>query len=233
MEPPPLLDVAAARRQHRDYVAALEGLGLEVIHVDADEAHPDCPFVEDVAVVVGDVAVLTIPGAPSRRGEVAPVAAALSDLVGTVALEPPATLDGGDVLTLGRTVYVGRSARTNDEGIRQFGEIAGRHGRRVVPVPVTGALHLKTVVDRLDDETVLVAPGHVAAAALAGLRVVETAPGERAAANVLAIGGRVLVPTRFEETAARVAAAGFAPMPVDTSEFAKADGGLTCLSIRL
>ncbi len=232
-DPAPVFDLPAARAQHAVYAAALAEQGIEVRAVPADESHPDCPFVEDVAVVLGEVALVTVPGAPSRRREVGPVAEVLAELIETASMMLPATLDGGDVLVMGTTVYVGRSQRTNAEGIRRLTEVGGSQGLRVVPVAMERALHLKSVVNRLDDETILLTPGHVPSADLTGLRYVETAPDEAAAANSLAVGDVVLVPAGFAATAQRIANAGFDPVPVEVGEFAKADGGLTCLSLRL
>lgn len=230
----PAIDVAVARRQHDVYRRHLHDAGVTVHLLPPDPAFPDCPFVEDAAVVLAGRALLARPGAESRRGEVDAVAAALADRVDVASrLAEPATLDGGDVLDVGSTLYVGRSARTNDAGITALRDFAAPAGYDVVPVDFTGALHLKSVVNRLDHTAVVIAAGHVAGEPFAGLRTVPAVPGEVGAANVLALGeGRVLVSDAAPDTAERIAAAGFVALPVDIGEFAKADGGLTCLSLR-
>ncbi len=183
--------------------------------------------------MIGEVALATRPGAPSRRGEVPPVAVALADHMEVVVMKEPATLDGGDVLEIGGTLFVGRSARTNEGGCAVLADLAARQGLDTVTVEFTGALHLKSIVNRLADDAVLLAPGHVAGDPFAGLVQVETPPGEEAAANVLSIGdGTVLVPAGHPGTAARIAAAFLTPVQLVVDEFAKADGGLTCLSLR-
>ena len=232
-EPPePPIDVARARAQHADYVRALAAAGLEVVAIAADEACPDCCFVEDVAVLLGDAALATCPGAPSRRGEVDPVAAALAKRLEVIRMAAPATLDGGDCLRLGRTIYVGRSSRSNREGIAALAEQAGARGLAVVPVDMpAGVLHLKSVCSPLGEDTVLVAEGSIPPATFAGARVLVAPAAQRHAANAVAVGRIALVAAGAPGTAALVEAAGFSPVPVDTSELRKADGALTCLSI--
>ena len=214
-----------ARSEHDGYAAALAAAGYDLVEITADESHPDCPFVEDTAVVLGGVALATRPGAPTRRGEVGPVAAELARHFEVAAMGPPATLDGGDVLQVGDRIFAGRSARTNDAGIERLAEVAGRE---VTPVDVVGALHLKSVVDVLAPDTVAMTPGSVDDSCFAGLRVVYAEP------NVLRLSGSdgVLVAAHCDGTVRAVAAAGFEPVPVPAIEFAAADGGLTCLSIR-
>jgi dimethylargininase len=144
------IDLARARAQHAAYADLLRELGYAVVELAADPAFPDCCFVEDVAVVLDELALLTRPGAESRRGEVAAVAEALARYRPLATTEDPATLEGGDVLRVGRTLYVGRSARTNAAGIARLAAVAEPHGYRVVPVPVSGCLHLKSAVTALD-----------------------------------------------------------------------------------
>jgi dimethylargininase len=230
----PPLDVPRARQQHAGYRAALAAAGYEVEEIPADENHPDCPFIEDVAVVLGSVAVITRPGAAQRRGEVPAVAARLGALRATEQIEGPGTVDGGDVLVMGRTVYVGRSARTNDAGIAQLRSIAAAAGFEVVAVPVTRVLHLKSAVASLDTETLLVAPRCIDAAPFAGYRLIEKEPSEEHHASVLRLrSGPLLVTTTAPVTVGRLAAAGYETLPIDVSEFQAADGGLTCLSLLL
>jgi dimethylargininase len=226
------LDPARAQRQHAAYVAALADLGLEVVAVPADEACPDCCFVEDTAVVAGGVALLTRPGAPSRRAEVSVVGAVLARYLPVVRMEAPATLDGGDCLQLGATIYVGRSARTNEAGIAGLEAVFAPRGLRVVPVPMpAGVLHLKTVCSRLADDCMLLAEDTIAPAEFVGVRIISVPAAEAHAANVLAVGRAALVPHDAPETARRVTRAGWTVHPIDTSELRRADGALTCPSI--
>lgn len=228
----PHLDVARARQQHRHYREVIEAAGYSVRMIDADEDHPDCPFIEDVAVVLNSLAVITRPGAVERRGETEPVAEVLASMMPIRRIRAPASIDGGDVLRIGMTVYVGRSARTNDAGIRQLSEFAAEDGLFVVAVPVRGVLHLKSAVAAVDDETILITSDCVDAGLFAGFRQIEKAPGEAHLASLLRLRGGVLaMATTAPETRGRLYAAGFATQVIDSSEFQAADGGLTCLSV--
>ncbi len=230
--PDPPIDVGRARAQHADYVRALAAAGVDIVEVASDEACPDCCFVEDVAVLLGDAALATCPGAPSRRSEVGPVAAALAARMEVVRMVAPATVDGGDCLRLGSTIYVGRSSRSNRDGIAVLTEEAGERGISVVAVDMPpGVLHFKTFCSPLGDDTVLVAEGTIPPATFAGARVLVAPAAERYAGNAVAIGRTVLVAAGAPATQALVEAAGFTAVPVDTSELRKADGALTCLSI--
>ncbi len=225
--------MATARRQHGAYRQALEDAGVSTTVLDADEAHPDSPFVEDTAVIIGDTALLSRPGAPSRRGEVGPVAQVLAEQFRTAAVAPPATLDGGDVLVVGDRVFVGLSGRTNQEGAGTVIMTAAPRGYAVRQVRVHGVLHLKSAVTALDGETLLGDFTRLDAGDFAGLRLLAVPGGEERAANVVALGdGRVLVAAEFPATAELLVESGYEPLAVEASEFAKADGGLTCLSIR-
>jgi dimethylargininase len=233
--PVPPLYPALARGQQEAYRACLEEGGFAVVMLAADEAYPDCAFVEDTAVVLEESALITRPGHPSRRGEVGPVAGALAALgLGLTRLEAPATLDGGDVLRVGRRLFVGESGRSNDAGRAALERFAAPLGFRVLPVPARGVLHLKSAATALDDETILAFPGAFPAAAFRDVRVVPVGGDDPEAANVVRLpDGNVLVAARLPASARAVAAAGFSPVACDVSEFARADGGLTCLSIRL
>ncbi len=226
------IDVARARAQHAAYVAALRSLGLAIVELPADDAFPDCVFVEDTAVVARGAALVTRPGAVSRRGEVDAVAAALAGRVEVARMEAPATLDGGDCLRIGDAIYVGLSARTNAAGAARLAEVFGPRRLRVRTVQrPPGALHLKSVCSPLGDDCVLVAAGTLPASAFPGARVVEVPADEARAANAVACAGGAIVAAGCPETRALVEAAGLRVVPVDTSELAKADGALTCLSI--
>jgi dimethylargininase len=231
--PPAPIDVARARAQHEAYRAALASLGAEVILLDGDAAHPDCVFVEDTAVIASGLAVITRPGAPSRRGEVDAIAQALAARgVPTVRMDAPATLDGGDCLRLGRTIYVGLSARTNRDGVAFLAEAFAPRGVRVVAVAMPAhVLHLKCVCSPLGDDRVLLARETIAADVFAGAAIVWVPHDELYAANAVAIGDGVIVADGFPRTRDALDAAGFRTVPVATSEAAKADGSLTCQSI--
>lgn len=225
-------DPETARRQHQTYVSQLAGAGYTIDLLAADESLPDCVFVEDTAVIVGEVAVITRPGAPSRRGETLAVTEALASYLPTRFIEGEATLDGGDVFPAGDTFYVGRSQRTNQEGIGQLAAIAAEHGLRVVALPVTGVLHLKSAVLPLDAGTVVVTPGCVEEDLLRGLRIIHEDPDERHRFSALPLrNGSVLVTGNALRTASTIATAGFDPLPIDISQIQMADGGLTCLSV--
>ena len=225
------IDLARAVAQHAEYAALLRSLGLEVVELPADPAFPDCCFVEDVAVVLDELALLTRPGAASRRGEVAAIEAALARYRPIETTPSPATLEGGDVLRVGHTVFVGHSARTNEAGIARLAAVAEPLGYRVVPVAVTGCLHLKSAVTALDQERVLLNRAWLDSAPFRGLELVDVAPGEPGAANVLRVAGLVIAHPGFPRTLERIAALGYAVRPLDVSEFLKAEAALTCKSL--
>jgi len=233
--PVPPLDPVVARRQQDGYRARLEEGGFPVVMLTTDEDHPDCAFVEDTVVVLGEGALVTRPGHPSRRGEVGPVAEALTACrISVTVMKSPATLDGGDVLRAGGRLFVGESERSNGAGRAALEQFAAPRGFRVVAVPIHGVLHLKSAATALDDQTVLLYPGSVDTSAFRGLRLVPVGGDDPEAANVVRLpDGRILVAAHLLQTGVAVAAAGFTPVACDVSEFARADGGLTCLSIRL
>ncbi|MEV0585944.1 dimethylargininase [Nonomuraea sp. NPDC050310] len=218
------VDPVLALAQHAAYVAALEDNGWRAVHLEAADELPDAPFVEDTLVVAGRRAVLTRPGAPERRPEVDSTARAVQDLgLDVRRIEAPGTLDGGDVLQVGQTVYVGRSARSNDEGIAQLA--AALPDRTVVPVELRGVLHLKSAVTALPDGTLIGDPAFVD---LPGLLV----PPEEAGSHVVPLGGtRLLMAASAPRTAALLEARGLSPVKVDISEFEKLEGCVTCLSV--
>ena len=225
------IDVARAIAQHAAYTGALESLGCAVREVGAAPELPDSVFIEDTAVVLPELAVITRPGAESRRPEFPPVAAALGAYRPLLHIEAPGTLDGGDVLVVGRRVFVGMSGRSNPAAVRQLADRLERHGYAVTGVPVHGCLHLKSAVTALDDRTVLIDPRCVDRDAFGDLDQVEVDPVEALAANALRVGGRILFPAAFPRTAERLAARGFAPMLVEADELARAEGALTCCSL--
>jgi dimethylargininase len=225
------IDIARADAQHRAYQRTLAALGCRVLTLEAEPSMPDAVFVEDVAIVLDEVAVMTRPGAASRRGEGATVAELLARYRPLRRLEAPGTLDGGDVLRVGRTLYVGESSRSNADGTRQLQELVDDFGYRVQPVPIRGCLHLKSAVTAPRDDTLLLQPEWIDAASFPGFRIIEVDPGEAHAANVLRIGDGVVMPECFPRTAQRLREAGIDVTTVDVSELQKAEGATTCCSL--
>jgi dimethylargininase len=225
------IDVGLAIAQHRAYRQALESLGCRVLALSAQEAMPDAVFVEDVALVFDEVAVMTRPGAESRRAEGASVADVLAGYRPLRAIEAPGTLDGGDVLRVGRDVYVGQSARSNAAAIEQLRGFLDGYGYTVRVVPTRGCLHLKSAVTLVADDTLLVQPAWVDPVVFAGYKLIEVDPAEEHAANALRIGASVIHPACFPRTRQRLEAAGIAVTAVDVSELQKAEGATTCCSL--
>ena len=225
------VDEQLAAEQWEAYVELLESHGWETVEVTPAETMPDSVFMEDPVILLGEVAVLTRSGAASRRAELPGVRAAVESAGFVVEeLEKPATLDGGDVLVVGDTVYVGASSRTNGAGIRALRGIATGLGYRVVAVPIRGALHLRTVATALPDGTIVAWLDALEQPELLG-RVIA-AP-ERIGASVLPLDAEtVLVPASAPETAALIERLGYVVETLDISEFEKMEGGVTCLSAR-
>jgi dimethylargininase len=228
------IDLGRAVAQHAAYVDLLRGgLGLDVVEIPADDALPDGCFVEDTAVVLDEAALLTMPEAASRRGELDAVAGVLSRFRFLERTALPATIEGGDVLRVGRTVFVGRSARTNSGGIDRLRAFAEPFGYAVVPVEVTGCLHLKSAVTALDDGRLLANTAWIDPRPLAGLEIVEVAEEEPGAANVLRVDDALVAHPGFPRTLERLSALGYEPRALDVSEFLKAEAALTCKSLLL
>ena len=225
------IDLARARAQHAAYRSALEALGVEVAVLPAEPGLPDAVFVEDTAVVVDECAVITRPGLDSRRGEIDTVAAALGPLRPLVHVSAPGTLEGGDVLRAGRTLFVGQTPRTNAEGTRQLAACLEPHGYEVLAATPTGCLHLKSAVTFVGDETVLVNPGWIDVGLFSRWQCVPVAPEEPFGANALLVGDIVFTAASAPLTRRKLDALGFHTEVLDTSEFEKAEAALTCLSI--
>ena len=225
------IDVQAAERQHQDYENCLAGLDCRVESLPAEPDLPDSVFVEDAAIVLDELAVITRPGAPSRGRETATVAAALERYRKLRWIEAPGTLDGGDVLIVAGNVYVGRSARTNESGFEQLRGILAPLGYALASVPVRSCLHLKSAVTRVGRDRLLVNPSWVDEEVFHGLALTQVAPSEPFAANALLIGDAVVFPAAYERTAERLVSAGIAVTLIDVSELAKAEGGVTCCSL--
>jgi len=225
------IDLELARIQHGNYLRALERAGCDVLVLPAEVELPDSVFVEDVAIVLDELAVLTRPGAMSRRAEVATVADPLRRYRPLQAIEAPATLDGGDVLRIGRTLYVGQSARSNPDGLGQLRNRLAPFGYVVEGVPTRDCLHLKSAVTALSDDSVVLQPAWVDREYFAAFHIIEVDPVEAHAANVLRIGDELIMPTSFPRTRQRLLDAGFQVTTVDVSELQKAEGAVTCCSL--
>jgi dimethylargininase len=223
------VDVDRARNQHAAYVAALLDNGWRIHPVAPADDCPDAVFVEDTVVVCADLAVITRPGAAIRRAETAAVEVAARDLgLRTARIEAPGTLDGGDVLQVDSSVYVGCGGRTNSHGIRQLARLLSPLGRTVTAVTLGEVLHLKSAVTALPDGTLLAWDDLVDPEPLPRLRIVPEAAG----AHVVPLGGTdVLIASSAPRTADLIAALGFRPVPVDISEFERLEGCVTCLSV--
>jgi len=206
-------------------------LGLAVLTLPVEPDLPDSVFVEDPAVVVDEVAVILRMGAESRRAESESLARALAPYRHLRYLREPATLEGGDVVRVGRHIFVGLSGRTNRAGIRQLADELEPLGYMVHAVEMRGCLHLKSACCSLGGGLLLANREWVDTAPFAGLRIVDVAPGEPAAADVLAIGDTLLIPAAFPATAERLAGLGRPVIPLDVSELMKAEAGVTCMSV--
>jgi dimethylargininase len=225
------IDVVRAREQHERYCQALEGLGLTLIRIAADDRFPDCPFVEDAALVLDDRAIITAPGAETRRGETGAIEEALEGLKPLYHIEAPATLDGGDVLLIGHHLYTGLSDRTSPQAVEQLSRILADTRHEIIPVPVSGILHLKSACTYLGDDVIVLLPGHLDDDVFRRYKRITVPTNEAHAANCLSINGTVLVSAGAPDTLGLIEEAGFDTLEIDISESHKAGGGLTCSSI--
>lgn len=227
------IDIGLARRQHAAYEQALRDAGCEVRQLAEQPDYPDSVFVEDTAIVLDEVAVITRPGAASRRGEAQSMAAALEGLRDIEHIEPPGTLDGGDVLRLDRTLYVGASSRSSGEGIAQLQRLLAPFDYRVVAVPLRGCLHLKSAVTQVAPGRLLLNPDWVDADRFPGWEPIAVDPAEPHAANALLVGDALICPASCPRTRERLTGFGIDVRSVDMSETEKAEGAVTCCSVVL
>lgn len=225
------IDVAKARAQHRAYQNCLTELGVRIVSLPAEPDLPDAVFVEDPAVVVDEVAIISNMGAPSRQPEISSLANALSRYRPLKFLTAPATLDGGDVMRIGRSVFVGLSRRTNREGIDQLAGLLAPYGYQVQPVEVRGCLHLKSACSYTGNDTVLVNRSWIGIEPLSGYELLDVPEDEPAAANALLLSDVVIIPASFSKTRALLEARGFHVRTIDVSELQKAEAGVTCTSL--
>lgn len=228
-------DFELALKQHDTYIEALKQCGVEVTVLDALEEYPDSCFVEDPAVITSKCAIITNPGAASRNGEKAEILPAIKKFFNDDQIEyikAPGTLEGGDVMMVGDHFYVGRSARTNEEGIKQFISILNKHGLTGSEVPLEKVLHLKTGVNYIEDNNMLVSGEFIEKPEFDKYNKIVIPEEEAYAANCIWMNGKVIVPEGYPAVEKAVKDAGYEIILVDTSEFRKLDGGLSCLSLR-
>jgi dimethylargininase len=225
------IDLNVARAQHRAYVQALRELGCEVIELPPEPELPDSVFVEDTAFILPEVAVITRPGADSRKPETGSIIPALTPLVRLLHVQGPATLDGGDVLVLGKKIYLGLSTRSNPEAIYQLHELLREYGYSVIGVELHDCLHLKSAVTRVDDGTLLINKDWVNPGCFENFELIEVDPSEPHAANCLPIKDSIIFPTVFPQTRKTLEERGYKVVAVDVSELAKAEGAVTCCSL--
>jgi dimethylargininase len=229
-------DYQNALRQHGSYCEALRACGLSVTVLDTDPYHPDSTFVEDTAVLTERGGILSRPGAKSREGEVASMGVALRKFFPNMhSIEPPGTLDGGDICEAGNHFFLGISHRTNEEGARQLAAYLGEQGYTSAVIDVraiSGILHLKSGISYLGDNTLVLIPELVDDPLFRGYERMQVAPEESYAANCVRVNDRVLVPAGYPLLTAELKARGFRPLQLEMSEFHKMDGGLSCLSLR-
>ena len=225
------IDVALAEQQHARYARTLASLGCRLVELAAEPDLPDSVFVEDTTIVLDEIAVLTRPGAVSRHPEVASVAAAMERWRTCVRIEVPGTLDGGDVLRIGRDLYVGESGRSNSAGIAQLASAIAPFGYRTTGVPLRGCLHLKSAVTCVGADTLLINDAWVDRAHWPGMRFIAVATGEPHAANSLLVGDMLIHAASAPRTRDRLEAAGLRVVALDVSEIEKAEGGVTCCSV--
>jgi dimethylargininase len=225
------INLETAIAQHGQYEQALRSLGVEIISLPAEPDLPDSVFVEDAALVLDEVAILTRPGAKSRRPEVESISQALSPYRDLVTIQAPGCLDGGDILLTGKTIYVGISTRSNTSAIQQMQTALKQFGYQVKGIMVSGCLHLKSAVTQVAENTLLINPTWIDKTEFAGYQVIEVYPTEMYGANAVQVGEMLLYQPSFPETSQRLEAAGLNFMLVDASELGKAEGALTCCSL--
>lgn len=225
------IDVERARRQHAQYETALRSLGVAVLSLPEEPDLADSVFVEDTALVLDECAVLLRPGADSRRPETGLIEPVLAPYRRLFRVQAPARVDGGDLLRLGKDIYMGISTRSDAAAAAQLQAILRPFGYELHPAPVTGCLHLKSAVTQVAQEALLINPRWVDKSLFGGVKCIEIDASESYAANALWIGDRILYPAAFPKTAQRLEAAGIRMVPVEADELARAEGALTCCSL--
>lgn len=227
------IDLDIARAQHSQYIDALRQLGCEVLELPVEADLPDSVFVEDAAFILPHTAVITRPGADSRKPETESIIRALSPHINLMHLQEPATLDGGDVLVIGKNIYIGLSTRSNQDAIDQLNLMLGNDGYTVTGVQLHDCLHLKSAVTRVDDNTLLINKNWVDTHHFEQYELIEVHPDEHHAANCLPVGNSIIYPTSFPKTDARLRSRGYKTVNIEVDELAKAEGAVTCCSLIL
>lgn len=225
------INLDVARAQHHGYVQALKNLGCAVLELPAEPNLPDSVFVEDTAIILPEVALLTRPGADSRKPEVDSILWALTPYRKLVRITAPGTVDGGDVLVLGKNIFVGLSTRSDQAAVDQMNQLLGPYGYQVTGVELHDCLHLKSAVTRVDDSTLLINRRWVDVEHFEGFRLIDIDPSEPYAANCLPVNGAIIYPTSFPETRKKLEDKGYTVKAVSVDELAKAEGAVTCCSL--
>ena len=228
-------DYDLAMKQHAAYIDALQQCGVQVTILEAEEAFPDSCFVEDTAVLTRKFALITNPGAPSRKREIASMIPVIKQFYPENNIEyikTPGTLEGGDVMMAGDHFYIGISARTNREGAQQFINALKKYGMSGEMVPLSTVLHLKTGLSYIENNNLLIGGEFLENPAFSHFHHIEVAAEEEYSANCIWVNGKVLVPAGFLQTQKAIESLGYEVLTVDTSEYRKIDGGLSCLSLR-
>lgn len=225
------IDLDIARRQHQEYIHALAQIGCEVIELPEQRDLPDSVFVEDTAFILPEVAVITRPGADSRKPETESIVQALSSHRPLVHVTAPATVDGGDVLVLEKNIYIGMSTRSTMEAVTQLQGLLDNYGYKVTGVELTDCLHLKTAVTRMNNKTLLVNKNWVDAGHFSGYELIDIDPSEPFGANCLPVKDVIIYPSSFPKTQKKIEQKGFKVINVNLDELAKAEGAVTCCSL--
>jgi dimethylargininase len=225
------IDFARAQQQHLDYQSALSSLGCEVVVIPAPPGLADSVFIEDTALVLDDIAVMLRPGVASRQPEVAGVADVLRQYKPLKTIEPPGTIDGGDLLRVGNTIFAGLSTRSNQSGIQQLRDIVADFGMTVETVETTKCLHLKSAVSEVAPGTLLINTDWISSSAFKDFELIPVDKEETHAANALRIGKDLIYPSSFPRTMDALVSRGIDVLPVDLTELQKAEGAVTCCSL--
>jgi dimethylargininase len=225
------IDTGLAKLQHEQYCKTLSSLGIKLIRLEADNTLPDCCFTEDTAIIFDDLAIITNPGTESRVAETLEMEKTLSKFKTVSHIALPGKIDGGDVLKIESKVFIGISDRTNAEGIRQVSALIEPHGYRVVPVEIRNTLHLKSVCTSPGNGFIILAEGYLDDSVFSGYEKIIVPADEEYCANCLAVNGKVIITAGFPKTRTLLENKGFAVSELEMSEFRKADGALTCLSV--
>ena len=222
------IDISLAQRQHRNYVKALEQAGATVVLLDALEDFPDSVFVEDTAIILKDRAIICPMKEDTRRGETESIKSEINNYRELKVLRPPVSLDGGDAINTGEALFIGLSKRTNKEAVSALTKLTDQ---QIIPAPVINGLHLKSSATYIGENTIVINPARIDRSTFAGYELIEVKEEESYAANCLPIGKNVLIADGYPKLAKQISERGFIPHPIPMTEFAKAEGALTCLSL--